>query len=451
MADGWTNTCSNRMLEVVAEPQRILSPVDPQDRWISITRRVLGGSFGLLLAAAGLMVVAGGARPLGLLILGLVAIVGGSAWLHRRAVASQDRHRRNEAETFARILQGLSRSISPAAIVEAMLGDLGRVAEADHCVVVRIEPAGGPPIATLVSMRPGVPSATTTLPSVLVNRWLASSPDRDDAPSPTTATRPTSATNATPASTGATTATTATNEPDDVTEQLVEGAERAFGLGNTLSVPLRHDGVVIGVIILSRRSAEPWPAATERVLAAAAIEASAALGRVDSTRAAEAQASTDVLTGLPNRRYFEEFCSLLGQVNGPGNPLEVGVLMVDIDWFKRINDTFGHAVGDEVLRAVAAAIAAAVRDGDVPARFGGEEFAVLIRHATRPIALEVAERVRLAVSQLDLRQWRVPGVSVSVGVAVNGRPAEPIGDLLVAADQALYRAKRAGRNQVVAA
>ena len=170
MADGWTNTCSNRMLEVVAEPQRILSPVDPQDRWISITRRVLGGSFGLLLAAAGLMVVAGGARPLGLLILGLIALVGGSAWVHRRAVASQDRHRRTEAETFARILQGLSRSISPAAIVEAMLGDLGRVAEADHCVVVRIEPSGGPPIATLVSMRPGVPSTTTTLPSVVVNR-----------------------------------------------------------------------------------------------------------------------------------------------------------------------------------------------------------------------------------------------------------------------------------------
>ena len=397
----------------MAEPQRILSPVDPQDRWISTTRTVLGGSFGLLLAAAGMMVVAGEARPLGLLILGLVALVGGSAWLHRRAVASQDRHRRTEAETFARILQGLSRSISPAAIVEAMLGDLGRVAEADHCVVVRFDSAGGPPIATLVSTRPGVPSATTTLPSVVASHG--------------------------------------SNDPADVMAQLVEGAERAFGLGNTLSVPLRHDGDVIGVIILSRRSTEPWPAATERVLAAAALEASAALGRVDSTRAAEAQASTDPLTGLPNRRYFEEFCSLLGRQEGSGDPLEVGVLMVDIDWFKRINDTFGHAVGDAVLRSVAGAIAGAVRDGDVPARFGGEEFAVLIRRATRPVALEVAERIRQAVSQLDLREWRVPGVSVSVGVAVNGRQAEPIEDLLVAADQALYRAKRGGRNQVVAA
>ena len=216
-------------------------------------------------------------------------------------------------------------------------------------------------------------------------------------------------------------------------------------------MPLRHEGLGIGAIILSRRSTEPWPAATQRVLAAAAIEASAALSRVDSTRAVEARASTDALTGLPNRRYFEEFCSLLGRRRRSADGLDVGVLMVDIDWFKRVNDTFGHGVGDEVLRAVGGAIAAAVREGDVPARFGGEEFAVLLRHATAPIALEVAERVRLAVGQLDLREWRVPGVSVSVGVAVGSRPDVPINELLVAADRALYRAKRGGRNQVVAA
>ena len=102
--------------------------------------------------------------------------------------------------------------------------------------------------------------------------------------------------------------------------------------------------------------------------------------------------------------------------------------MVDIDWFKRVNDTYGHDVGDQVLRAVAKAIAETVRDGDVPARFGGEEFAVLLRHATRQVAIEVAERVRLAVDQLDLREWRVPGVSVSVGVAVGDRHDEPIGE-----------------------
>ena len=164
-----------------------------------------------------------------------------------------------------------------------------------------------------------------------------------------------------------------------------------------------------------------------------------------------ARASTDALTGLPNRRYFEEFCGLIGRHRRSDDDPGVGVLMVDIDWFKRVNDTYGHEVGDQVLRAVAKAIAETVRDGDVPARFGGEEFAVLLRHATREVAIEVAERVRLAVDQLDLREWRVPGVSVSVGVAVGIGHDEPIGELLDQADRALYRAKRGGRNQVVAA
>ncbi|HEY7827849.1 MAG TPA: diguanylate cyclase, partial [Candidatus Limnocylindrales bacterium] len=394
----------------MADPSRTLTPGDPQDRWISITRRALGGSFGLLLGAAALIVLAGEAKPLGAIVLALVAVVGGAAWLHRRAVAAQDLSRRTEAEAFARILQGLSRSISPAAIVEAMLGDLGRVAEADHCVVVRLERGSNAPIATLVSMRPGVPSTTTPLP-------LATFGGPDD-------------------------------DQDQVTERLGLAAEAAFGIGNTLSVPLRHEGRAIGAIILSRRSLEPWPPATQRILAAAALEASAALSRVDSSRAVEARASTDPLTGLPNRRYFEEFCALLGQRRRSEDHQDLGVLMVDIDWFKRINDTFGHPVGDQVLRAVAGAIADAVRDGDVPARFGGEEFAVLLRHASRPVAIEVAERVRQAVGRLDLGEWRVPGVSVSVGVAVGHRPDESIGDVLAAADRALYRAKRAGRNQV---
>jgi len=239
-------------------------------------------------------------------------------------------------------------------------------------------------------------------------------------------------------------------DPERVVERLAASIEAVFGISNTLTVPLRHEREVIGAIVLSRRNPEPWPAATQRVLAGAALEAAAALERVDSSRAMEARASTDALTGLPNRRYFDEFCSLLGRRRADDDA-EVGVLMVDIDWFKRVNDTYGHDVGDEVLRAVGRAIAETVREGDVPARFGGGEFAVLLRHASREAALEVAERVRVAVDQLDLRQWQVPGVSVSVGVAVGARLEQPIADLLLQADRALYRAKRAGRNQVVAA
>jgi diguanylate cyclase (GGDEF)-like protein len=392
----------------------MLIPGDPQDRWISLTWRFLGGSFGLLAAVAVLVVLTGDAHPLGAIVVGLIPVVGTAAWLHRRAVLRADTSRRTEAESFARILQGLSRSVSPAAIVEAMVGDLGRVTAADHCVVVHLEPESRSLIATLVSMRPGVPSTTSVLPLG----------DLD---------------------------TSTDSDAEQVAERLAASVEAFFGIGNTLTVPLRHEREVIGAIILSRRSLEPWPAATQRVLAAAALEAGAALIRVDSTRAMAAQASTDVLTGLPNRRYFDEFCNLLSERRRSEDELDFGVLMVDVDWFKRINDTFGHGVGDEVLRAVGRAIAGAVRDGDVPARFGGEEFAILLRNASRHAALEVAERVRLAVCQLDLHEWRVPGVSVSVGVAVGARRDEPISDLLEQADRALYRAKRGGRNQVVAA
>jgi diguanylate cyclase (GGDEF)-like protein len=124
--------------------------------------------------------------------------------------------------------------------------------------------------------------------------------------------------------------------------------------------------------------------------------------------------------------------------------------MIDIDKFKGLNDTYGHPVGDEVLRSVATAITAAVRDQDVPARIGGEEFAVLLRNPGPAVALEVGERVRQAVRDLDLGDFGVPGVSVSVGVANATSPDEPIHALVDRADRALLRAKRAGRDRVIA-
>src|SRR6185295_10624274 len=156
----------------------------------------------------------------------------------------------------------------------------------------------------------------------------------------------------------------------------------------------------------------------------AAIEASAALSRAYSHREAEARASTDALTGLPNRRYFDEFCALLARRRRSEDA--IGILMVDIDRFKLLNDAHGHQVGDEVLRAVAGAIAGAVREDDVPARYGGEEFAVLLRNPTLEVAADVGERVRDAVARLDLDRLGVSGVSVSVGAAVARDADEPI-------------------------
>jgi diguanylate cyclase len=206
---------------------------------------------------------------------------------------------------------------------------------------------------------------------------------------------------------------------------------------------------VIGAIILSRRTAGGWPPSATRILGSAAVEASAALERAASHRAAETMASTDALTGLPNRRYFDEFCGLLARRRRAGDA--IGVLMVDIDHFKALNDAHGHGVGDEVLRAVAQALARAVREEDVPARYGGEEFAVLLRSPTPGVAVEVAERIRATVASIDLGQLGVEGVSVSVGAAVARMADQPIAEVIAEADRALYEAKRGGRDRVVAA
>jgi diguanylate cyclase (GGDEF)-like protein len=234
-----------------------------------------------------------------------------------------------------------------------------------------------------------------------------------------------------------------------IAERISRRVREVYGLQHTVAAPLVVGDRIEGAIVLSRRTAGPWSAAAMRILEASAVETSAALARVYSMRQAETRASTDALTGLPNRRYFDEYVSLLASRRRAQDKL--GVLMVDIDRFKRLNDTFGHAVGDHVLRAVAGAIAAAVREDDVPARFGGEEFAVLLRNPSADVAYEVGERVRRSVGDLDLRKLGVPAVSVSVGVAVAVEPGGSVEDLIDEADRALYRAKWAGRDRVVAA
>jgi diguanylate cyclase (GGDEF)-like protein len=233
-----------------------------------------------------------------------------------------------------------------------------------------------------------------------------------------------------------------------VAERIARRSRSVFGLRNTLATPLTTDGQQIGALVISRRTAGPWAPSALRILTGAAIEASAALSRAYSYRQAEARASTDALTGLPNRRYFDEFCALLARRRRAED--SVGVLMVDIDRFKALNDAHGHQVGDEVLRAVAGAIAGAVREDDVPARYGGEEFAVLLRNPTLEVAVEVGERVRGAVGALDLGRLGVSSVSVSVGAAVAEDPDEPIAQVVAQADRALYLAKRRGRDRVVA-
>ncbi|MEO1482041.1 MAG: diguanylate cyclase [Myxococcota bacterium] len=158
---------------------------------------------------------------------------------------------------------------------------------------------------------------------------------------------------------------------------------------------------------------------------------------------------TDELTGLSNRRHF--FQRLETEiVRGDRRSTPVGFLMLDLDHFKSINDTYGHQGGDAVLVGVGAVLKRAVRPYDVPARYGGEEFCVLLPDTTADQAMEVAERLRKSIETLDVHheQKRIP-VTVSIGVSsAEGEPVDAKA-LVKRADQALYVAKSNGRNQAV--
>jgi diguanylate cyclase (GGDEF)-like protein len=381
------------------------------------------------------------AALLALALAGLAAAAAVTRW----SVEQRDARRREEVENFARILQGFSRAVSPDAIVAAIMGDLGAGTEADHLVVVRRRP--GAPIldATLIPTRPGAPQSSTVLPAMDLDAASGAS-EAGVAVGPGTG-GPGAGPGVGP---GAGLGREVLPEvAARAAERLGIRVGRAFGLRNVLAAPLVAHGELLGAIVISRRRTAPWPEASRRVLEAAGAEASAALARTVTHRAAEAAATTDALTGLPNRRYFEEYVELLGK--GRRADDAIGILMVDVDRFKLLNDRHGHATGDVVLRAVARTIAAAVRDQDVPARFGGEEFVVLLRNPSRAVALEVGERIRGAVEQIDLRRVGVEKVTVSVGATVGDGGSERVADLVEAADRALYRAKRFGRNRVEAA
>ena len=162
-------------------------------------------------------------------------------------------------------------------------------------------------------------------------------------------------------------------------------------------------------------------------------------------------ASRDVLTGALNRRYFlERLDAEIAHATRCGSPLSL--VMFDVDHFKHVNDTLGHPAGDRILRGVAAAAAATLRHDDVLARYGGEEFAILMRSADLPSAVGLAERLRQAVEAATFDDERATArVTISLGVATLPPVAEPAAQaLLAAADAALYRAKRSGRNRVEA-
>ena len=439
---------------------------------------LLAVSIALLLGQALFGFTQGRNGPGDLVLATATALLVSSAVLNARASGILVERRHSEAESFSRLLQALSRSVSPTAVIEAIVHELGAATGADHVAVVQMRPGGTVLDVTFVSMLPGSPTSNMVMPIQQLEpgttRRLLAAPRRSGG-GPLTIHG--SLRGEESGRVGAPTVGHSKGDHDghtprrgswrrerppvideqarenegnarDVANQIAYRLRDAYGLRNTLAAPLQEGESIVGAIVLSRRTGEPWTESAVRLLNSAVGEVSAALARVYSHQAAETEARTDQLTQLPNRRYFDEYCTLLASRRRATD--RVAILGVDVDHFKRVNDMYGHQIGDEVLRAIGNGIQLSVRDEDLPARSGGDEFIVLLRNPAHGVALEIGERIRQTARELDfVGVGMTDRVTVSVGVASELEAGEPISEIVARADRALYAAKRAGQDRVV--
>lgn len=163
------------------------------------------------------------------------------------------------------------------------------------------------------------------------------------------------------------------------------------------------------------------------------------------------EAHTDSLTGIANRKAFDEKLRDAAMATMEGGQ-DLSMLLIDVDFFKRINDVFGHQAGDQVIRVLAQTLQQNVKGRDTTARYGGEEFAVILPATTLEDAIHVAENIRKSVEALyvvsENRGENIGKITVSIGVA-SFQMGEPLSRMFERADQALYLAKTNGRNQVM--
>jgi diguanylate cyclase (GGDEF)-like protein len=200
----------------------------------------------------------------------------------------------------------------------------------------------------------------------------------------------------------------------------------------------------MGVLI-----ADGLPADQTKTLSIVTNQLSLQLARVRFYQAVESMAVTDSLTGLFVRRYFMELAVEELQ-RSRRHELSCACLLVDLDEFKRKNDTYGHLAGDVVLREVAQLLRRNLREVDLIARLGGEEFVLLLIETGAEHAMAVADRLRQLVELHPIRAYdEVLRQTISMGIAIFPDDGEELQQLIDRADQALYAAKRAGRNRVL--
>jgi diguanylate cyclase (GGDEF)-like protein len=222
-----------------------------------------------------------------------------------------------------------------------------------------------------------------------------------------------------------------------------------------LCVPISASSQILGVLHLSRYSEkEDTTMTTSRQMLADRVTKHHALVLVNLRlrETLRMEAIRDPLTNLYNRRYMEESLERETQ-RAKRHNASVGIIMVDIDHFKRFNDTYGHEAGDAVLRELGSLFRRHTRSEDIACRYGGEEFLLIMPEAPLKIVEQRAEELRVIVKDLLRIQWqgKTLNIKVSIGVAAFPNHGHSVKNIVNAADTALYQAKKSGRNQVVVA
>jgi two-component system, cell cycle response regulator len=233
---------------------------------------------------------------------------------------------------------------------------------------------------------------------------------------------------------------------------LVFGEEAELrGIQALKILPLKSGDRVLGTLVAASRRRGAFEDDVVRMLEVIALQAAQSLQRAQLFAEVERMAVIDGLTGLHNHRHFQNLLDQrLALAQRYGKPLSL--LLCDIDHFKTVNDTYGHPVGDAVLRGVARLLSAQARAVDLVARYGGEEFAIVLPETDSSAARALAERIRASVAAAELRTSLGPvKVTLSLGVATFPDVADGKQTLIDRADQALYAAKHAGRNRFVVA
>jgi diguanylate cyclase (GGDEF)-like protein len=219
---------------------------------------------------------------------------------------------------------------------------------------------------------------------------------------------------------------------------------------NILAVPIILGEEIIGELMLANRTGiDEFSEEDEDLLLTLAFHAALAIEKANLHEEVVRLASTDSLTGLNNHRVFHERLDMeVKRAERFGR--ELSLLMLDIDYFKRFNDTYGHIYGDEILERIACIMSENIRDNiDSAARYGGEEFTIILPETQLEGAMKTAERIREKIENHKIKvDGKQAGVTISIGVAIYPDDAKGKEDLIGKADKALYLAKRIGRNRV---